>query len=425
MQKQILHIDMNSFYASVEQAYNPSLRGKAVAVAGRQEERHGIILAKSQEAKQYGVKTGEPIWQARQKCPNLIIVDAHFERYFTYSHLAHGIYLDYTDQVEPYGLDECWLDVSGSVSLFGNGETLARTIRARIWKELGVTVSIGISNNKIFAKLGSDYRKPDAQTYIHPQNYQRIVWPLPASDLLFVGPHTKQALSLLGVKTIGDLARSDPVLIQHRFGINGKNLWLAANGKDRTPVATYTYQMLAKSISCGTTFRQDLLTEDDIRPAILRLAEGVEERLIASGLAAQHLSISLRDNNLHYLSNNTSLAYPTQNAVSLSRSAFSLTLEARQKDTPLRAITLAAGELVSASTAVQSVFFRSVVDHDKQECVGHTIHEIRARFGKRAAERASLSNFTGANLDQPRPSLPVNLFAALRANDLEKGISSA
>lgn len=413
MRRQILHVDMNHFYASVEQAYNPALRGIPMAVTGKASERHGIILAKSPEAKAMGVKTSEVIWQARQKCPNLVLVDAHFERYHTFSRLAQGIYLQYTDRVEPYGMDECWLDVTGSTRLFGDAERIATDLRRRIKKELGVTVSIGISDNKIFAKLGSDYKKPDAQTLMTRDNMVERVWPLPASDLLFVGPHTRQALTHFGIHTIGEIAQSDPDLLHHRFGINGYYLWRAANGLDATPVARYGEKPPPQSISCGTTFTQDLKTRDEVELCLLRLAETVEQRLIGEHFAATHLSLSLRDRNLEYTGDEVHLDYPTTNATSLLGPAMLIADRYRDPNTPLRAMTLSATHLVPAEQAVQSAVFSDIVRFDKREKVSRTMHSLRHRFGDKAAERASLATFSLAHLDAARATMPVNLFATL------------
>ena len=188
MKPVILHSDMNNFYASVEILYDPALRDKPVAVAGDEEARHGIVLAKNDIAKRLGIHTGQVLWEARQQCPELVCVPAHYERYLAFSAQAREIYTSYTDQVESFGLDECWLDVTGSVGLFGDGPTIANDIRGRIRRELGLTVSVGVSFNKVFAKLGSDMKKPDAITVITPENYRERAWSLPVSDLLYVGP---------------------------------------------------------------------------------------------------------------------------------------------------------------------------------------------------------------------------------------------
>ena len=411
MRRQILHVDMNSFYASVEQAFDPSLRGKAMAVTGAAEKRHGIILAKSPEAKAKGVQTGEVIWQAKQKCPELITVAAHFERYQLYSRLARSIYLEYTDRVEPYGLDECWMDVSGSFRLFGDGWAIAAAIRERIRRELGVTVSIGVSDNKVFAKLGSDLRKPDAQTRLDASNFRERVWPLPVSDLLFVGHQTTKALLSFGITTIGELANADTQLIAHRFHRNGIKLQQAAQGKDTEPVLPYGMRPIAKSMSCGTTFPRDLYTEEDITIALLDLADHVQSRLIDAGLRAEGLGVWARDRRLVITHATDSLPYPTQSAQTLARCALPLARSLFDPQNPLRSLTLCATALRPAKEAVQTLLFSDIIRHDKWERVADTVEELRTRYGKRAIGPATLSSFALADLDAPRAPMPLYLSA--------------
>jgi len=242
MERVILHSDLNGFYASVECLYNPAIRTKPVVVCGNVENRHGIILAKNELAKKFKIRTGEAIWQAKQKCPELVTVPPNFDRYMHFSRAAREIYNRYTDKVEAFGLDECWLDVSGSTKLFGCGEKLAKEIRTVIRDELGLTVSIGVSWNKIFAKLGSDIKKPDAQTVISKENYKKLAWELPASDLLYVGRSTAKKLANYCILTIGDIATTSPEIIKSMLGKWGETLWVFANGKDictsRRKVAT-------------------------------------------------------------------------------------------------------------------------------------------------------------------------------------------
>ena len=235
----ILHSDMNNFYASVEILYDPTLRDKPVAVAGDEEARQGIILAKNDIAKRYGIRTGQVLWDARQQCPGLVCVPAHYERYLAFSAQARDIYTSYTDQVESFGLDECWLDVTGSVGLFGEGPAIADDIRGRIKRELGLTVSVGVSFNKVFAKLGSDMKKPDATTVITPENYRDKAWSLPVSDLLYVGPATTRKLNQYGITTIGELAQANPDLLYWLLGKNGIMLHQFANGQDHSGVRRY------------------------------------------------------------------------------------------------------------------------------------------------------------------------------------------
>lgn len=233
---------MNNFYASVECMLNPKLKGHPVAVCGSTEERHGIVLAKNYEAKAYGIQTGESTYQAQQKCKDLIVVKPHYEQYIKYSKLAREIYNEYTDLVEPFGMDECWLDVTGSTVLFGTGYDIAEKIRTEIKFKLGLTVSIGVSFNKIFAKLGSDMKKPDAITVIEKSSFKNKIWQLPASDLLGVGKATKKKLNYYGIYTIEDLAKSSPDFLKSIIGKNGILLWKYANGTENSSVA----QMILK-----------------------------------------------------------------------------------------------------------------------------------------------------------------------------------
>lgn len=219
--RHILHCDMNAFYASVEVQRHPELRGKPVAVCGSQEERHGIVLTANYVAKPRGVKTGMAVWQARQVCPDLVILPPDMAEYIRISRYAREIYEDYTDQVEPFGLDESWLDVTGSVGLYGSPMTIAQEISNRIKTELGITASIGIANNKVTAKLGSDYRKPDAITRIEADNYKGVVYPLPVEDLLYVGPATSRKLRAVGICTIGHLAKCPVEFLERRLGKMG------------------------------------------------------------------------------------------------------------------------------------------------------------------------------------------------------------
>ena len=287
MDRVILHIDMNNFYASVETLYDPSLRDVPMAVGGDRERRHGIVLAKNMLAKAKGVKTAEALWEAERKCPGIRFVPPHFDRYAKYSRLAKSIYAQYTDMVESFGLDECWLDVTGSTRLFGSGREIAEEIRLRIREELGLTVSVGVSFNKIFAKLGSDYRKPDAVTEITRENFREIVWPLDAGALLFVGKSTQAALRKYGMRTIGDVAQADRRLLRRLLGKNGEQLSIYANGEDMAPVARIGEAEELKSVSNSTTAIHDLRDDGEIRAELYMLSESVAHRLQRAAFGAQ------------------------------------------------------------------------------------------------------------------------------------------
>ena len=295
MENGILHVDMNNFYASVETLFAPEYRDVPMAVGGDKESRHGIILAKNMLAKQYGVKTAEPIWQAMQKCPQLRICSPHHGRYREFSQKAKKIYYQYTDQVESFGLDECWLDVYGSERLFGDGEEIAQQIRRRVKEELGLTVSVGVSFNKSFAKLGSDYKKPDAVTVFGRADMETMVWKLPVGALLFVGAQTERQLKGLGIYTIGDAARTNRKQLNQLLGKRGDLLWLHANGMDNSPVERLGQGSLAKTIGNSTTLPKDLTSEKEVRLVFLSLAESVARQLRDQGLKAGEVQITVRN----------------------------------------------------------------------------------------------------------------------------------
>ena len=279
----ILHSDLNNFYASVEVMKNPDYRDVPLVVTGSVEDRHGIVLAKNQLAKNLGVKTGEVLWEARRKCgENLVRVTADFYSYNRVSKAVKAIYGRFTNHIESFGIDECWLDVTDSVKNFGNGEEIAEKIRKAVKEEIGVTVSIGVSFNKIFAKLGSDMKKPDAITVIDKNNYKETVWKLPAKDLLYVGRATEKKLKSIGISTIGDIANTDVKILTSLLGVWGKTLHTYANGEDDTPVADV--RSVAKSIGNSLTDYKDLTNFDEVKTLILLISESVSSRLIAIGL---------------------------------------------------------------------------------------------------------------------------------------------
>ena len=265
MERVILHSDMNNFYASVECAQNSSLKGKPLAVLGDPEARHGIVLAKNYEAKKFNIQTGDTMWQAQKKCPEIVFVPPHYNLYMKYSKAAKEIYSEYTEKIEPYGLDENWLDVTQSRLIFGNGKEIADNLRKRIKSELGITASIGVSFNKIFAKLGSDLKKPDATTVINSTDFKEKIWPLPVSDLLYVGRSTCRKLKSKGINTIGELAGCSPEWLEKMFGKPGIKLWQSANGLDRSPVSDTGEKSIIKSVGNGMTTPRDIITDEDIQ----------------------------------------------------------------------------------------------------------------------------------------------------------------
>lgn len=389
-EKTILHSDMNCFYASVEMMLDPSLRGKPVAVCGSTENRHGIVLAKSELAKKAGVKTGMVNWEARQLCPGLIMVKPQYDQYLKYSELARNIYQRYTDQVEPYGMDECWLDVTGSRGVCGDGMKIAERIRQEIKEELGLTVSIGVSYNKIFAKLGSDMKKPDAVTEISKDTFQEKVWPLPASDLLFVGRATTAKFSNYGIKTIGDIAATDPAFLKRLLGVNGLQLWKYAAGKDDTPVMHKDFVSPIKSVGHGITCVADLLDDEEVWKVMLELSQDIGHRLRLHKLKATGVQISIRSNDLGYRQFQAPLSLSTQSPMMIAKKAHSIFQANYRWSTPVRAVTVRAINLVPQGVPEQIDLFTDMRRVEKAEKLDDCIEEIRRRFGKRAVFQACL-----------------------------------
>lgn len=301
MNRTILHSDCNCFYASVELLHHPELRGKPVAVGGDPEARHGIVLTADYTAKRYGVKTGMALWQAKQVCPDITFLPPRMDLYLRFSKMAQEIYADYTDKREPYGIDESWLDVTDSATLKGDGFHIAQEISSRMKKELGITVSVGVSFNKIFAKLGSDYKKPDAITTMYEDEFQRKAWCLPVSDLLYVGNATNKKLYSMGIRTIGDLAKSDETLLVRKLGKMGSILWAFANGYDESPVKLENTSAPVKSVGNSTTTPRDMETDEDVRIVLYILAESVAARLRENGFRCRTVEISVRDKELFHM----------------------------------------------------------------------------------------------------------------------------
>lgn len=389
-ERTILHSDMNCFYASVEMMLDPSLRGKPVAVCGSTENRHGIVLAKSELAKKAGVKTGMVNWEARQLCPGLIMVKPQYDQYLKYSELARNIYQRYTDQVEPYGMDECWLDVTGSYRVCGDGMKIAESIRQEIKEELGLTVSIGVSYNKIFAKLGSDMKKPDAVTEIPEDSFQEKVWSLPASDLLFVGRATAAKFNKYGIHTIGDIAATDPEFLRRLLGVNGLQLWKYAAGKDDTPVMHKDFVSPIKSVGHGITCTADLENEDEVWKVMLELSQDIGHRLRIHKLKASGIQISVRSNDLGFRQYQAPLSLSTQSPSVIAHKAIQIFHDNYRWTMPVRAVTVRAINLRPKDDPEQINLFTDMRRVEKAERLDDCIEEIRRRFGKRAVFQACL-----------------------------------
>ena len=387
MERVILHCDANSFYASVECLYRPELRGRPVAVSGDAEARHGIILTKNQIAKRYGVKTGEAIWQAKQKCPDLVCVPPDFALYSRFSRRMRALYEEYATRVESFGLDECWVDLSNPDFTFNDGIRTAEEIRRRVREELGITVSVGVSFNKVFAKLGSDYKKPDATTVISRGNFRQIVWPLPVGDLLFVGPATRRRLAPLGIATIGDLARCDPAVLQRRLGKNGLTLFAFANGEDHSPVMQTDQRAAIKSIGNSTTPPHDLTCMDDARCIFTLLAESVAARLRQEGVRARCVNISARNTELITGSCQCMLRHPTNLTDEIARAALQLFDARFGAKFPFRSVGLSCSHLSSDHAPLQLDFTGDAARRMHMETLERSIDALRSRYGHQVVQR--------------------------------------
>ena len=385
MDRVILHSDINACYVNVELLYSPQLRGKPMAVCGNQETRHGIVLAKDELAKKAGVKTGMAIWQAQRLCPNIAIVQPHYDRYKKYSQLVRDIYLEYTDLCEPFGLDESWLDITGCYG-HEDGEKTAREIKDRVYKETGLTVSIGVSWNKVFAKLGSDYKKPDAVTVIDRAHYRSIVWPLPVSELLMVGKSTASALERMGIRSIGELAMADPQWLQRRLGKSGFTLHAYANGLDRSPVLRVEDFPPPKSIGNSTTTARDLTNDREVYQTFTALAENVGARLRKAGFCCRTVEIELRAENLRWSSHRMRLDSPTDSNKVLLDSAMQLFHQAHRWPAPLHSLGLRSSDLVAADAPRQLSLFADPAEGQRRS-LDSSLDAIRGKYGKSSITR--------------------------------------
>lgn len=390
MDRVILHSDCNSFYASVECLHRPEIREKPVAVGGDAEQRHGIILAKNQAAKRCGVITGEALWQARRKCPELVILKPRYGLYLRFSEMARKIYLQYSDRVEPFGLDECWLDVGAPGRTERDGERIAHEIRERIKYELGITVSIGVSYNKIFAKLGSDYKKPDAVTVIGRDNYREIAWPLPAGDLLYVGRATERKLRDRGVRTIGDLANTPEEYLHGWFGKWGEVLHCFANGLDRSPVAAYTDTVPVKSVGNSTTAPRDLTCDEDVKIVLYVLADSVARRLREQGFRGRTVCICVRDNQLFSFVRQHALGGYTDITPEIAAAGLALFRREYKWRRPIRSIGIGVTDLAADTVPIQTMLYCDEYARVRRESLDRAVDGLKNRFGSFAVLPAVL-----------------------------------
>ncbi|MBQ3163827.1 MAG: DNA polymerase IV [Lachnospiraceae bacterium] len=383
----ILHSDINCCYAAIEHLHHPELAGKPLAVGGDPEARHGIVLTADYLAKKHGVNTGMALWQAKQVCPEINFISPRMDLYLRFSKMAHEIYGEYTDLQEAYGIDESWLDVTDSVSLKGDGYRIAQEISNRMKSELGITVSIGVSFNKIYAKLGSDYKKPDAITTMYRDEFRDKAWGLPAYDLLYVGRSTSAKMQRLGIRTIGDLARSDEKILHSQFGKMGDILWAFANGYDDSPVKYEDSYAPIKSIGNSTTTPRDLVNEQDVKIVLTILAESVAARLRENGFKCRVVEISVRDNELFPFTRQRKIDHATNVTREIAEEAFRLFQENYTWKKPIRSLGVRGADLVNDNYWEQIDLFSSVEFREKQMKVDTAVDDIRRRFGFYSVQR--------------------------------------
>lgn len=389
----ILHCDLNNFFASVECTLNPALADEFVAVCGNKEHRHGVVLAKNQNAKNAGVKTGETIAEAQKKCANLVVVSPHYEEYVNYAKKVQNIYKQYTDKVESFGLDECWLDVTESLKLFGDGKKIADELREKVKQSTGLTISVGVSFCKVFAKLGSDLKKPDATTVIDKNNYKSVVWELPATDMLMVGRQTQKKLTKYNINTIGDLAKADEKMLKYVFGVNGVKIKNCAAGNDDSPVSYCDVALPVKSVGHSTTTVVDICEYQTAKQVLWFLSDMVAMRLRKYGLKANGVSVSIRYNNLDFAGKQAKIPLPSFDGNEIAQKAFELLKELwrGQTDTPLRLLGVSTFDLIPVSADVQENLF-DTPKRDKADTLSFTVDKIRKKYGYNSVKKAVTLN---------------------------------
>lgn len=388
MDRTILHCDCNGFFASVEIAKNPALLNVPMAVCGNPENRHGIILAKNELAKAFGIVTAETIWSAQKKCPNLVLVSSSYSDYEWYCRKINDIYEQYSDMVEPFSIDESWLDVTGSFRLFGDGVTIANELRRRIREQLHITISVGVSFNKVFAKMGSEYKKPDATTVITRENFKALLYPLPVSQLFFVGKAAATKLEKMYVRTIGDLAVSDKARINRALGKFGDTIWEYANGLENEPVKLAGTKREIKSVGNGMTFCRDISGLDDVKVGLIHLSDTVATRLREHELKCRGVQLHIKDPNFHSISRQQQLQNPTNLAKEIFDSALAIINSSWNLNSPIRTITLTAINLTEQDFGFQTNIFTktALLDNEKQEKLENAMDKIRRKYGNNSLE---------------------------------------
>lgn len=369
---------------------NRTLYDMPVAVCGSVEARHGIILAKNEIAKAAGVKTAEALWEARLKCPDLVTLAPDYKKYSEYSKKAHAIYERYTDLIEPFGIDECWLDVTGSTLLFGTGEQIADRIRRDIRTELGITASVGVSFNKVFAKLGSDMKKPDATTVISKENFKEKVWPLAASELLFVGKSTAERLRRCGIITVGDITECDDKTLLRMLGKNGAQLKKYALGLDDSPVTPPREDEIPKSIGKSTTLPHDITTREEVWETFLSLSEQIADSMRRKGVYASVITVHTRDTALKVKETSRTLALPVCTAMGIAKEGMKIFDETYRFHLPLRSVGLRTGGFKTENVAFQQDMFGTAEFDAREEKIENSVNLVRDRFGRDSVKRGRI-----------------------------------
>lgn len=390
LDRTVLHVDCNKFFASVECLHRPEIRHLPVAVGGDGEKRHGIILTANGNAARFGVKTAEPIWQAKQKCPDLVIVPPNYPLYMRFSKMAREIYSEYTDRVESFGLDECWLDVSSDVTSERDRFLISEEIRKQVKRELGITVSIGASWNKVFSKLGSDYKKPDAVTVFNRENYKNLVFPLPTRDLLYIGSATEKKLASHGIFSIGDLAAADPHYLLSFLGKNGLMLHSFANGTEDSPVAHIDFERNVKSIGNSVTTPRDLLNFEDIKLTLMVLADSVARRMREQGFLCRNVGVTVRDASLQSFTRQVSFANPIGSANAIMKYAMEMVYANLKTPFSIRSVGVSVSELCSRDETVQFDLFGAAKKEEKHKVLDDVVDKLKNRFGSNCVKPACL-----------------------------------
>ena len=408
----IFHIDINHCYAQIEEMRYPKLREVPMAVGGHEEKRHGIILTKNDMAKKYGVRTGESLREAKEKCPDLLIIPPDYKAYIYYTGQVKKIFYEYSDHVESFGMDEAWIDYTDSMKLFGDPVRTAKEIQKRVLEEIGLTVSVGVSWNKVFAKLGSDMKKPYGFTVITPENYRDLVWPLPVGDLLYVGPATQRKLHERGILTIGDLARYPVEHLKKAMGVSGEMIHAFANGRDPSPVMETDYQSPVKSVGNSMTMIHDVDSMEELKPVLYVLSEAVASRLRDHDMEGDVIRISLRTSGLDWqgcekkVDRKTSVSTDIMCQVERMFSLYDFSI-------PLRAVGISIADLSPAGSTRQISLFEDEEKHEKARKADIAMDEIRNRYGFYAVRRACTMldrPLTEFNVKEDHTVHPVGYF---------------